>query len=173
MNNNLNGSEIRKMRKAMKLSQIEFADRLHISNTYLSDIENDKKVPSDTLLSLISSISTDAKSKAEKTDYGGMGGLSHELAKAVALTSKVISSPHKEIAKALMKNLEQFSEAVDGKNELDHCKAQLKEQDVKLKSMEEKINSLQDQVTELLSREPQGGSVTPGETEASPGKKAM
>lgn len=51
--NNLNGSEIKEIRKSLGLTQREFAEQLGITHNYLSDVENEKKTPSDMLINLI------------------------------------------------------------------------------------------------------------------------
>ena len=96
-----------------------------------------------------------------------------DVVKATRLTMDVMTSRHPEIKLALMKNLEQFAEAVVKADELEGCKIQLKEQDKKLKKMDDKIRHLETQVTELLKREPQCGSGAPGDGVPVPEKKAM
>ena len=93
--------------------------------------------------------------------------------KAAYLTSIVMNSGHTEIAHALMKNLEQFSEAVHKADELEGCKVQIIEQGIKIKEMDDKIKHLETQVEELLKREQQGGSVAPGDGVPASAKKAM
>jgi len=97
----------------------------------------------------------------------------HYIVKAMRLTSDVMTSQHPEIKSALMKNLEQFSEAVTKADELEGCKVQLKEQDKKIKAMDEEIKYLKTKVDELLKREPQCGSGTPGDGDPVPEEKAM
>ena len=57
----LSGVEIRAMRKALKLTQKQFGERLSITHSYLSDVERGKKTPSETLVSLINKIYAELK----------------------------------------------------------------------------------------------------------------
>jgi transcriptional regulator with XRE-family HTH domain len=45
---------IREVRKAMKMTQIDFAKALCISNSYLADIENDYRKANDRIIKLAS-----------------------------------------------------------------------------------------------------------------------
>jgi gas vesicle protein len=101
-------------------------------------------------------------------------------AKAIMLTSKVMTSRHKEIGKALMKNLEEFAEAVSTKDELARCKIKIEEQDRKIEDQDKKIGemdieikNLKTQVAELLRREQHCNSVTPGDGVPVPEDQAM
>jgi hypothetical protein len=94
-------------------------------------------------------------------------------ARAIMLTSKVMTSRHKEIGKALMKNLEEFAEAVSTKDELARCNVKLEEQDKKIREMDGEIKHLKKQVEELLKREPQCDSAAPGDTTPVTEEKAM
>lgn len=108
-------------------------------------------------------------------------------ARALSLTSRVMLSRHKEIGKALMKNLEEFSEAVSTKDELEKCRTQLyeqhkriEEQDKKIEAQQKEIETLNRRITEmdtaikeLLKREPLGGSGTPGDGDPVPAEKVI
>lgn len=47
------GDKIKKVRKAAGLTQEEFAKVLHVTGSYISEIEKGKKVPSDTLCDMV------------------------------------------------------------------------------------------------------------------------
>jgi transcriptional regulator with XRE-family HTH domain len=56
------GSQLKEIRKILRLNQKEMAEKLHVSNTYVSDIETGKVNPSHTFffkLSFVSNVSLD------------------------------------------------------------------------------------------------------------------
>ncbi len=88
------GSRLKEIRKILRLNQMEIADELHVSNTYISDIETGKVNPSHTFffkLSFVFNVSLDYL-------YHGLGEM--------FLKTKLSRDPGKDMPKSDIKTID-------------------------------------------------------------------
>lgn len=119
MNIYLTGNDIRAIRKALRVTQSDFADSLGITAPYLSDVERGIKTPSQQLINLIKS--KDIRPLGQRTDIGlrdvvaddFMAGWPPEIKAACRTVKKILESGDRDTAEALKQNIHAFEESVD------------------------------------------------------------
>jgi transcriptional regulator with XRE-family HTH domain len=108
--NNLNGGEIKAIRLALGLSQTQFGDRLGITHNYLSELENNKKKPSDILTNLINQNKTEFKTKPSVSNDS-------EFKQAIGDLKEIFDSENDVLIKAIQANLCAFKHAAKAEKE--------------------------------------------------------
>ncbi len=156
---NLNGNEIKKLRKRIGLTQQEFADEIGITHNYLSDIERGKKKPSDIILkSIWNRYGGDNKGKQftpvtwaqelnirENVVYydNALEKIADDnLKDVISSVIKIMQSRNIGIINALMKNVQEFSRAVDTAEELKSCLERIAEMQKQIDDLSKKVNRL-------------------------------
>jgi len=154
------GDRIQKVRNDNKLSQRIFAEKIGISQGYLSEIEQNKKPPSEPILLAIEyryAIPKDWLLTGEgEMEKGGSGGAAEDRAvQEMAMDQKIniddamgkvykILSSGTPYAVALYLNIIQFASAMDTGKELEKCMGEIEE-------LKTQINELRQQVDRLAA----------------------
>jgi transcriptional regulator with XRE-family HTH domain len=123
MKKNLNGSEIKRLRKTLELTQEVFADQIGISPSYLSDIELGKKTPSKRIIKSIEG--RYEKVREEQNTYAEPSHATGDRGHVISEVLEILDSGNTDIIEALVKNVREFSRAVNMANRVHDCEAEI------------------------------------------------